>query len=56
MTKLDIFINVFFSSTAIISWLLYRFVPERIKVKPNLWDRYKQWRLERYFAKQEVKK
>ena len=56
MTSLDIFINVFFAALTLLSWLLYRFLPTYIKVKPTLLERYKQWRLERYWQKQEVKK
>lgn len=51
MTKLDIFINVSCAVLGVISWLVYRFAPTYIRVKPSLWGRYKQWRLKRYFQK-----
>lgn len=51
MTKLDIFINVFFATLGIVSWAVYRFAPTYISIKPSLWNRYKQWRLKKYFEK-----
>lgn len=53
MTDLDIFINVSFAVLGIVSWLVYRFMPTYIRIKPTLWGRYKQWRLKKYFERGE---
>ena len=51
MTKLDIFITLFFATITIVSWAIYRFAPTYIKVKPTPIERYKRWRLKKYFEK-----
>ena len=56
MTKLDILIIASSAILFIVCSLIVEYWPTYIKVKPTLWERYKQWRLERYWQKQEVKK
>lgn len=51
MTNLDVFITVLFAVLGAISFLIYRFMPTYIKVKPTPIERYKRWRLKKYFEK-----